>query len=182
MPIDQLRNARPLRTMGAGQRFCSNVSVPYAMRYTFLLDRIYARAEYEPDFRVTLHAVGELLKHAIEGPPPDPELNRLCARIANVPVRKRRGVALLLALCAATSCGPGREAERKTAAEIVARSRPKAVDRSLTAPGMHGAGASALLRQAGGRDPGSLRRLSSAATVASRWRSATPARVLASSS
>ena len=145
------------------------------MRYPFLLDRIYARAEYEPHFRVTLHAVGELLKHAIEGAPPDPELNRLCARIANVPVRKRRGVALLLALCAATSCGPAAEAERKTAAEIVARSKPTVVDGSLTA-------LAGLLRQAAVRGPGSPRRLSSAATVASRWRSATPARMPASSS
>ena len=145
------------------------------MRYPFLLDRIYARAEYEPEFRVGLHVVGELLKHAIEGPPPDPELNHLCARIANLPVRKRRGVALLLALCAATSCGPVGEADRKTGAEIVARLKPKAVDGSLTA-------LAGLRRQAAVREPGSPRRLSSAASVASRWSSATPVRMPASSS
>ena len=47
----------------------------------FLLERVYVRAEYDPKFRVKLHAIGKLLGAAIDGPCPNRELERLVSRL-----------------------------------------------------------------------------------------------------
>jgi len=50
----------------------------------FILQRVYLRSEYDPRFPAALYAVGELLKAAIDGLAPDPEIDRLCTRLATV--------------------------------------------------------------------------------------------------
>lgn len=50
----------------------------------FILQRVYLRSEYDPRFPAALHAVGELLKAAIDGLGPDPEIDRLCKRLDTI--------------------------------------------------------------------------------------------------
>ena len=47
----------------------------------FLLESVYTSAEYDPRFPASLRAVGMLLDAALEGPPPDPEMERMLERL-----------------------------------------------------------------------------------------------------
>ncbi len=47
----------------------------------FLLEQIYTSAEYDPRFPASLRAIGTMLDAALEGPPPDPELDRLIRQL-----------------------------------------------------------------------------------------------------
>ena len=48
----------------------------------FLLERVYTCAEHDPRFPASLRAVGMLLDAVMDGPAPDPEIDRLLARLA----------------------------------------------------------------------------------------------------
>jgi hypothetical protein len=50
----------------------------------FLLERVYASAEHDSRCPATLRAVGTLLDAAIEGAPPDPELDALLKQLDQV--------------------------------------------------------------------------------------------------
>ncbi len=51
----------------------------------FLLEQIYTSAEYDPRFPASLRAVGTMLAAALEGPPPNPELDRLVRQLEPAP-------------------------------------------------------------------------------------------------
>ena len=51
------------------------------MAYSFSLERIYLAAEFERENRMTTRVVGTLLDSAFEGPPRDPEIDRLLASL-----------------------------------------------------------------------------------------------------
>ena len=48
----------------------------------YLLERVYRRSDFAPDPADRLEALGQLLRSAIEGPPPNPDLDRLCTRLS----------------------------------------------------------------------------------------------------
>ena len=49
------------------------------MAYSFPLERIYLATEFERESRMTKRIVGTLLDSAFEGPPRNPDIERLCA-------------------------------------------------------------------------------------------------------
>lgn len=51
----------------------------------FLLESVYTSAEYDARFPASLRAVGMMLDAAIDGPAPDPEIERLMKRLEKVP-------------------------------------------------------------------------------------------------
>jgi hypothetical protein len=51
------------------------------MAYSFSLEQIYLATEFERESRMTKRVVGTLLDSAFEGPPHDPEFDRLLARL-----------------------------------------------------------------------------------------------------
>lgn len=51
----------------------------------FLLESIYTSAEYDARFPASLRAVGTLLGAALDGPPPDPEIDQLLKQLDEVP-------------------------------------------------------------------------------------------------
>jgi hypothetical protein len=51
------------------------------MAYSFSLERIYLAVEFERDSRMTKRIVGTLLDSAFEGPPRNPEIDQLLARL-----------------------------------------------------------------------------------------------------
>jgi|GEM_PF-3824830 len=48
----------------------------------FLLEPVYSSAEFNRRYPAALRSVGVLLDAAIDGPPPDPEMDRLLERLA----------------------------------------------------------------------------------------------------
>ncbi len=55
------------------------------MAYCFPLERIYLAAEFERESRMTKRVIGTLLDGAFEGPPHNPEIERLCAMLEKRP-------------------------------------------------------------------------------------------------
>lgn len=51
------------------------------MAYSFSLEQIYLANEFERESRMTKRVVGTLLDSAFEGPPPNPEFDRLLAKL-----------------------------------------------------------------------------------------------------
>lgn len=51
------------------------------MATSYLLDREYRQTEIDPGFNLDLHIVGRLLNAAIDGPPPNPAIERLLQQI-----------------------------------------------------------------------------------------------------
>jgi hypothetical protein len=51
----------------------------------FLLESIYAAAEYDRRYPATLRAVGTLLDAVLDGPAPDPDIDRLLRRLEAPP-------------------------------------------------------------------------------------------------
>ena len=47
----------------------------------FILENIYTSAEYDSGYPASLRAVGLLLDAALDGPPPDPELDHLLRQL-----------------------------------------------------------------------------------------------------
>jgi hypothetical protein len=50
----------------------------------YLLERVYLRSEFAPESDDRVEAVGHLLRAVIEGPPSNPDLDRLCTRLGEV--------------------------------------------------------------------------------------------------
>ena len=55
------------------------------MAYSFSLEQIYLATEFERESRMTKRVVGTLLDSAFEGPPRNPEIDRLLASLEPVP-------------------------------------------------------------------------------------------------
>lgn len=55
----------------------------------YLLERVYLRSEFMPERHDRLEAVGQLLRSVIDGPPPNPDLDRLCTRLGEATGRTR---------------------------------------------------------------------------------------------
>lgn len=55
------------------------------MAYSFSLEQIYLATEFERDSRMTKRVVGTLLDSAFEGPPRNPEIDRLLASLEPEP-------------------------------------------------------------------------------------------------
>ena len=51
----------------------------------YLLENIYTSAEYDSAYPASLRAVGLLLDAALDGPPPDPELDQLLRQLDHQP-------------------------------------------------------------------------------------------------
>ena len=56
----------------------------------YLLERVYLRSEFTPQSDDRVEAVGHLLRAVIEGPPSNPDLDRLCMRLGEAEPRTAR--------------------------------------------------------------------------------------------
>lgn len=53
--------------------------------HRFILENVYTSAEYDAGYPASLRAVGMLLDAALDGPPPDPELDQLLRQLDDQP-------------------------------------------------------------------------------------------------